>query len=315
MLLVGIVLDKLVEIDAVGDIVVELNDTTIELEGTNELRKTTVELDTLLLMEAKLDDDEELDPPLLLVGAEAEDDKRLEKTTVELDKPLLVVAKLDDDRLEDIVVKFDALLLKKAELEDEENPKVAVELEEIVVKLDEMLLVAIEVEDEYRLEITLVKLDALLLVEIEPKDEPEDDERIEVKVVEVGELLSNTLEEVAELDGIWLAEVLTVLESALPIVIVELVKEEDIELLCALVVAIVVDEVELLLELGMLEPGKSELVMRLEFALLDVMPELKLLDVVPLPARSAVIALVLLLLDEKLETRLEKLGVDSTLLM
>lgn len=100
----------------------------------------------------------------------------------------------------------------------------------------------------------------------------------------------------------------------LPLVIVELVEDEDTELLGVYVVDIVEDNEEPKLELDMLELIVDEVDKMLELALLDAMLELELLEVVPLPARSVVVALLLVVVDAELETRLGKLGVDDALL-
>lgn len=89
----------------------------------------------------------------------------------------------------------------------------------------------------------------------------------------------------------------------LPLVIIELVADEDTELLGVYVAVIVEDNEEPRLELDMLELIIDEVDKMLGLALLDAMLELELFEAVPLPARTAVVAM-LLVVEAELETRL-----------
>lgn len=92
------------------------------------------------------------------------------------------------------------------------------------------------------------------------------------------------------------------------LVVIELAKDEVNELVGVFVVA-TDDSDELGLEL------KEELAMVLELAGPDETVELELLEIVPIPARTVVLPLALLLLDPEVEESLDSVVVDGTLLV
>jgi hypothetical protein len=91
----------------------------------------------------------------------------------------------------------------------------------------------------------------------------------------------------------------------LPPAVVELEKIKDTELLGKKVVEMADNKVEPELETDMLELNVDEVEKMLELALLDATLELELLDVVPLPAISAVVALLLEVMEAELVARME----------
>jgi hypothetical protein len=262
----------------------------VELDEGDVPEDIKLELDRLLnvvvieVLLADIDAAEELEVDATLVVEPLEVDRVLLVGTmlVELDRLDAMLVELGGTAVELVLLLLDPLL--EEELRDE------VELDIMLVIVDTMPMEA-EVKEDNEL-----VLDRLLVVEIKL----EDDERVDVILVKLEDDTDETKELEVILD-------VTVLETEDSEALVNMLVELGVaELFGVLVVGNIDDSDELGLELT-----EEELAKVLELAVSDEIIELELLEIVPIPARTVVLPLALLLLDPEIEEVLENV-VDGT---
>jgi hypothetical protein len=263
----------------------------VELDEGDVPEDIKLELDRLLnvvvikVLLAAVDAAEKLEVDATLVVEPLEVDRVLLVGTmlVELDRLDAMLVELGGTAVELVLMLLDPLL--EEELRDE------VELNVMLVIIDTMLMEA-ELEEDNEL-----VLDRPLVVEIKL----EDNERVDVILVKLEDDTDETKELEVILD-------VTVLEPEDSEALVDMLVELGVaEIFGVLVVGNIDDSDELGLELI-----EEELAKVLELAVSDEIVELELLEIVPIPARTVVLPLALLLLDPEVEEVLKNVVVDGT---